>query len=185
MDDKVNGKVKGNDDSALNRNIDIISRMKEVIGATTNADIARYANLKAQNVAAWKNQGVPDKWIVKISKEFGVSVNYILYGNDDVTYRTETPGHHNMKETSGEYGPNKFGEMNEEEWEILGKAYKIITSQSAYKSPLVQCINAFYEALSGRQEIENLKMRIQVLEKVKNTTGSKGLEEEDSTRSAI
>ena len=184
MDDMVNSKVKGSGDDALNRNIEIISRIKEVIGATTNADIARYANLKAQNIAAWKTQGVPDKWIVKISKDYGVSVSFILYGDDSLNEGTETSIGRNLNEKDSIYGP-KSDEIDEEEWEVLGRAHKIIASQSEYKSTLIQCINAFYEAISSRQEIETLKMRIQVLDKVSKANSSKGIEEEDKNRSAI
>ena len=89
-----------------------------------------------------------------------------------------------MNETDSIYG-QQSGDIGKEEWEILGKAHAIITSQSEYKSPFIQCINAFHEALTSRKEIETLKMRIQVLDKVNKANSSKGIEEEDQNRSAI
>jgi len=185
MNEKVKGKVEGNDEDAINQNLPVIERLKRLVGANSDADLARYLGRKPQNIVAAKKKGVPDAWLVKASKDFGTTVNEILHGKDSIESGTRTPEQLNMKDESQEYGPTKFGDMNKDEWEILGKAYKIITSQSEYKSPLIQCINAFHEALAGRQEIETLKMRIQVLQKVNKANNSKGIEEEDQNRSAI
>jgi len=76
------------------------------------------------------------------------------------------------------------------DWELLGKAHKIITSDTVYRSALISNINAFYHAMqterqlksqgdeirSLKKECEDLKRRLHELEKMFKGCADPGME---------
>ena len=186
MDERVEGVVEGNTEDAFNQNKQIIERLKQASGVKSDRELAKILGIQPQNVTTAKKRRIPEKWILAISNQFDCSANYLLTGEERGTERIKDNASFMNKGNKTEYG-NKFGDMSAEEWEILGKAYRILTSGTEYKSTLLQNINALYDLLSYRHENETLKMRIQLLDKVNKSNKSnisKGIEEEDQNRSA-
>lgn len=184
MDEQVEGVVEGNTEDAFNQNKQIIKRLKQASGVKSDRELAKILGIQPQNVTTAKKRRIPEKWILAISNQFDYSANYLLTGEERGTVGTKRNEPSMNKEDGHDYG-NKFGDMSAEDWEILGKAYKIINSKTRYRSALLKNINALYDTLSYIEEIDNLKMRIQVLEKVNKSNSSKGIGEEDQNRSAI
>ena len=185
MNDKVKGKVEGTGDDALNQNERILARMRSVAGVETDAALAGILGIKPQNITQAKKRGIPNPWLVKISQQYNYDINNLLSVREyNETAGTERSYKDGIYEDLPSDGP-KFGEMSSDEWDILGKAYRVITSQSNYKQILIQNINAFHDALISEQENKTLKARIQILNKVNKGNSSEGIEEEDGNRSAI
>ena len=146
MNDKVYSKVNGKGSNALNQNLLILERILRVAGVKNDAALARLLNIQPQNIASWKKTGIPDKWIVKISKDFGCSVNFLLHGDAE------------PEETKEENGAIRADNA------VVGKEAKIGLGEAvdllaqiiqAGKEPVIQALYCTLSALSDAVESAN------------------------------
>jgi hypothetical protein len=61
---------------------EIISRLKEVIGVTTDGQLANYLGISRQNIGAARKRGdVPPSWINKVAASSGCSMDWLRFGH--------------------------------------------------------------------------------------------------------
>ena len=88
-DRKVTSKVTGNGVLPVTEFDDIWRRIEVATGATTHGRIAEILGVSRQTVsAAYKRKSVPFPWLIKISKETGISIDWLLFG-EGPKYRGE------------------------------------------------------------------------------------------------
>jgi hypothetical protein len=109
MDDKVQGKVQGIDENALNQNQEILDRLKRAAGVSTDAALAKILGLKPQNVTQAKRRGVPNPWIVQISKQFNCDINKLLNLRQEYTCGLDVH-RATIGEDQGKYGKPDLGQ---------------------------------------------------------------------------
>jgi hypothetical protein len=60
----------------------IIGRLKEVIGVTTDGQLANYLGISRQNIGAARKRGdVPPGWINKVAASSGCSMDWLQFGH--------------------------------------------------------------------------------------------------------
>jgi hypothetical protein len=60
----------------------IIGRLKEVIGVTTDGQLANYLGISRQNIGAARKRGdVPPGWINKVAASSGCSMDWLRFGH--------------------------------------------------------------------------------------------------------
>jgi hypothetical protein len=77
----VQGMVQGIDPKKLSTNTEIIDRLKKAIGAETDRDLAKFLNVKPQNITTAKRRRIPEKWIVTVGNITGYPISYFLSGD--------------------------------------------------------------------------------------------------------
>jgi len=61
---------------------EIIGRLKEVIGVTTDGQLANYLGILRQNISAARKRGdVPPGWINKVAESSGCSMDWLRFGH--------------------------------------------------------------------------------------------------------
>jgi hypothetical protein len=61
---------------------EIIGRLKEVIGVTTDGQLANYLGISRQNIGAARKRGdVPPGWINKVAASSGCSMDWLHFGH--------------------------------------------------------------------------------------------------------
>jgi hypothetical protein len=61
---------------------EIIGRLKEVIGVTTDGQLANYLGISRQNIGAARKRGdVPPSWINKVAASSGCSMDWLRFGH--------------------------------------------------------------------------------------------------------
>ena len=166
---------------------EIIGRLKEALGVTSDGQLATYLGISRQNIgAARKRQDVPPGWIYKVAALTGSSMDWIRFGKGAKIRRDynaeesspagqirspQTPFPASRKPGAIIEGPRDddstgFGEAVE----MLAKIY------SSKDKLLINTINAniraFCEAIDRKQreersarELDNLKKRLTKTEK--------------------
>jgi hypothetical protein len=167
----------------------IINRLKEVLGAKSDGQLAAYLGISRQNIgAARKREDVPTVWIYKVAQLAGCSMDWLSFGQgpklrvDFTIDGTQFGGQ--VASPQSPYGSDNVppsrvaGELQENAdgfgfgtaVEMLAKIY------SSGDSLLINAINAniraICEAIASRQreqrstrELEDLKKRLMALEK--------------------
>ena len=169
MDDQIKGVVNGKGDDANNRrNLEILSRIQSVSGIYTDKALADLLGVKPQNVTQAKKRGIPQRWIVDVSKMFNCTVNYLLYGDEYDNQNIDIiEGHETDEGGLSDSCYEKFKadkDIASNEWQLMGKVYKVLKSDTIFKKAIISNINAFYEAIEQRDEINDLKTRVKALE---------------------
>jgi len=61
---------------------EIIGRLKEVVGVTTDGQLANYLGISRQNIGAARKRGdVPPGWINKVAASSGCSMDWLQFGH--------------------------------------------------------------------------------------------------------
>lgn len=58
----------------------IFDRIKKTLALTQDKDVADYFNETKQQVYQKKYRGIPMSWLVKLKKEKGISLDFLLFG---------------------------------------------------------------------------------------------------------
>ncbi len=67
-------------------------RLKIAVGARTDTDLANAIGLKHSTISAAKSKSeIPPGWIVDISRKFGVSLDWLVYGDQNPITTASTP----------------------------------------------------------------------------------------------
>ncbi len=154
MNDKVEGKVEGKDKNALNQNIRILERLKRVAGVNTDAALAEILGIKPQNITQAKQRGIPNPWIIRISKQFKCDINELLSKKDDGYCDTQNDGRDDqggVKDLGANYGRPGLGEAVDLLAEII---------QSG-ETPIIQALHsnlvAFRDAVQSTGSLARLQ----------------------------
>ncbi|MEG6548904.1 helix-turn-helix transcriptional regulator [Desulfocurvibacter africanus] len=71
----------------------VFARMKEAVGASTDAELGAALGLKQQTVSAAKSKKqIPPAWITKIASEHGISADWLLFGESPMRRSVPGPG---------------------------------------------------------------------------------------------
>lgn len=122
---------------------DIISRIKAALGFDSDVELANFLGIKSQGITrAKKGKGVPNNWLDKANRA-GVRRRWMLSGEWPMMIGDETG--------SADKIPldNKYADLIE-------KASKILVSKTIYKLALEQTIDALYEAVETKEDLEEL-----------------------------
>lgn len=166
-DDKnlVNGKVNGKDEMPLTSIDLVIFRLKEATRSKNDEQLADFLGIKRQNISsARKNQKIPELWISKISNLTGFSMDWLVTGRGEknkINLRSQIGQKESEYDQHGGWKPRLGGP----EYNVLGKAYEIIKSESIYRSALINNINAFHKALIDDRDKKEIEQRVETLEK--------------------
>ncbi|NMC50545.1 MAG: hypothetical protein GYA47_14140 [Desulfovibrio sp.] len=75
---------------------DIFTRLKDAVGAKSDNDLGEALGLRQQTISAARSKKqIPPGWVVEISAKFGVSADWILYGEGPVRRGENQKGHEN------------------------------------------------------------------------------------------
>lgn len=110
-------------------------------------------------------------FIEKICKEFGVNPSWLLTGKGDLYIKqgykpVEASTVKAVESPAAEYAPHGGWEprMKGEDWEMMGKAHTVLSSESIYRTALASNINAFFNALSTEAKLNEQSDKIKKLE---------------------
>jgi Bacteriophage CI repressor helix-turn-helix domain len=78
----VNSEVNGNSEMPLTNPAEIIERMKEASGTSTDVDLAQVIGKHKQNITNAKKRGVPLNWVLEISTQFDYSLDWLVHGEE-------------------------------------------------------------------------------------------------------
>jgi hypothetical protein len=198
-------KNKQNNNNKLNNSLaeteEIIGRLKEVVGVTSDGQLANYLGISRQNIGAARKRGdVPPGWINKVAESSGYSMDWLRFGHGPkirVDYTTEES--HPDGRIASPQSPydhrtgGKPGSANELQHDADGSGFGAAVEMLAkiYGSGDKQLINtinanirAFCEAIDRKdrdqrstKELQDLKKRLNTIEKQlqqTRATGKKG-----------
>jgi hypothetical protein len=161
---------------------EIIGRLKDALGVTSDGQLANYLGISRQNIgASRKRQDVPPGWIYKVAALSGCSMDWLRFGQGAKTrgeYETETSyqaGRIASPQTPfrGGPGPGDVGQGPQdadttgfgEAVEMLAKIYR--SEDKLLISTINANIRAFCEAIDRKKrerqsvrELESLKKRL-------------------------
>jgi phage repressor protein C with HTH and peptisase S24 domain len=81
MSDQVEVKVSGSGDMPTTKVEEILERMRNAAGVSSNKQLAEFMGLDPQVTTSAKKRGeVPSIWLVKISARTNISIDWLLYG---------------------------------------------------------------------------------------------------------
>ncbi len=107
----------------------IIERIYYLLDKTgkKNAHLAEYLDVSSGQISTWKRRGsdIPAKYIIPISEFFGVSVMYLLTGQDEEPYVKKEE----MPKLFGVKGNQVEHDLSEEEL----KALRLLTNETVTK----------------------------------------------------
>ena len=77
-----NNKINNNINDSLAETEEIIGRLKEVVGVTSDGQLANYLGISRQNIGAARKRGdVPPGWINKVAASSGCSMDWLRFGH--------------------------------------------------------------------------------------------------------
>ena len=166
---------------------EIIGRLKEVLGITSDGQLASYLGISRQNIgAARKRQDVPPGWIYKVAALTGCSMDWLRFGHGaKIRGEYSTGESYPAGQISSPQSPFQVSgrpsaiieEPHDEDSTGFGKAVEMLAKiYSSEDKLLINTINAniraFCEAIDRKQreersakELENLKNRLAKTEK--------------------
>ena len=180
---------------------EIIGRLKEVIGVTTDGQLANYLGILRQNIGAARKRGdVPPGWINKVAASSGCSMDWLQFGHGPkIRVDYTTGGSHPDGQIASPQSPydlengGRTGSANElkRDGDSSGFGAAVEMLAKIYGSGdnlLIRTINAniraFCEAIDRKnrdqrssRELQDLKKRLTTIEKqLQKTrpTGKKG-----------
>jgi len=143
------------------KNNKVTDRMNEVCGFKTDKELAQLLGLKAQNFSNRKRKGTLTPEIIKKCSELHSDVNldWLITG-EGPKYKEK------IKEPGRDYGLHGdwTPQADPQDWNMLGKTHKILTSNTVYKTALTANINAFYHAIETEDKLEDQNQKIHQLE---------------------
>ena len=183
----------------LSETEEIIGRMKDVLNAKSDGQLAKYLGITRQNIgAARKRDDVPPGWIYKVAELSGCSMDWLRFGQGPrkrVTYRSEDT-HAESKLSSREtpyrlqvsWKPRSSDDLQDDaDTAGFGAAVEMLAKiYGSEDQLLIGAINtdlrAFCEAVDRKlrdressREIINLKKRLASIEKrLKQEEASEG-----------
>jgi hypothetical protein len=169
---------------------EIIYRLKEVLEAKSDGQMAKYLGISRQNIGAARKRGdIPTGWIYKVAELTGCSMDWLSFGKGAkirVEYATDdTQSAGQVASPDSPYGSQGVPESRSSvelkqdvEGFSFGAAVEMLARiYSSGDSGLISAINAnikaICEAIESRQreqrstkELKDLKKRLMVLEKL-------------------
>ena len=184
-------KINNNNDMniSLSETEEIIGRLKEVLNAKSDGQLAKYLGITRQNIgAARKRDDVPPGWIYKVAELSGCSMDWLRFGHGPkvrVEYTAE--GSKPKGELSSQASPYKLqvswqprraDELQSDEEipgfgaavEMLARIYSsedqlIISSINANIRALCEAVDRKQRDQNSTKELINLKNRLATIEK--------------------
>jgi hypothetical protein len=184
--------------NSLTETEEIIGRLKEVIGVTTDGQLANYLGISRQNIGASRKRGdVPPGWINKVAASSGCSMDWLQFGHGPkIRVDYTTGGARPDGQVASPQSPydlrtgGKTGSANEPDSSGFGAAVEMLAKiYGSGDHLLIRTINAniraFCEAIDRKdrdqrstRELQDLKKRLTTIEKQLQQTrpaGKKGL----------
>ena len=183
--DKQNNNKELNDKSI--ETDEIIGRLKEVLGITSDGRLANYLGISRQNIgAARKRQDVPPGWIYKVAVLTGCSMDWLRFGHGaKIRGEYSTGESYPAGQVSSPQSPFQVSrrpgviteEPHDEDITGFGEAVEMLAKiYGSEDKLLINTINAniraFCEAIDRKQqegrtarELANLKKRLTKTEK--------------------
>jgi hypothetical protein len=184
-------KDKSRNNSILNHKSieteEIIGRLKEALGVTSDGQLAKFIGISRQNIgAARKRQDVPPGWIYKVAALTGYSMDWIHFGQGaKIREEYKTGESHQAGRIASPQSPFQIKRRpgavvegpHDEDSTGFGAAVEMLAKiYSSGDKLLINTINAniraFCEAINSKQreqhstkQLENLKKRLIKIEK--------------------
>jgi hypothetical protein len=166
---------------------EIIGRLKEALGVTSDGQLANYLGISRQNIgAARKRQDVPPGWIYKVAALTGCSMDWLRFGHGaKIRGEYKTGESYKAGQIASPQSPFQVSRRpgavidgpHDEDSTGFGEAVEMLAKiYSSEDKLLISTINAniraFCEAIDRKQreqsstkELENLKKRLTKTEK--------------------
>lgn len=163
--------VNSKDEMPLTKTEAIIDRLKEAVGVKSDRQLSKFLSISRQNIgAARARNDVPPGWLIKTNKASGYSLDWLNSGEGPrklAGYEHEVFAHDAIGHDTPDY--DKHGgwkpRVGSKEWELIGKAHEIMSSETVYRSALINNINAFHKALIDDRDKKEIEKRVEALEK--------------------
>lgn len=148
--------------------LDILNRMKRIVGVESDTALAKAMGLRQSSISSAKaREQVPPTWAVQLATDYGVSLDWIMFGfepgskecnkEERPSLPKETlPPPPEQQKSSAIRVPQKDYDISE----LVAKTIKVLQSDSIFRTALTSNIEAFHHGVNLEDRINNLEKRM-------------------------
>lgn len=146
----------------------ILDRMKQVVGVESDTALAKALGLRQSSISSAKaRKQVPPTWAVQVAADYGVSLDWLMFGVEDKATKYETEQSLPFPEVSQ---PQQRSPLSATEVSVPQKSYdisdlvaktiQVLQSDSIFRTALTSNIEAFHHGVEIEDRINDLEKRM-------------------------